>query len=242
MARKLEARLGVPVRLAMRLWRPYPKEVLTELAGEGIGSASSSSRSRSSRRTSTRRLSSAPRSELAGATLKVTRAEELGTRARPSRMRSRTRSAGRSQRPPPSLRPATLLLMTAHSLPLQRHPGGRPLHGDEVRASAAAIARDLGTATPAIEVAFQSQGMGGGQWLGPDLPAALEAARASGTKHVLVAPIGFLADHVEILYDLDIEAKALAAGLGLTLARTHSLNASDGLIKALENVARPLLG
>jgi ferrochelatase len=178
--------------------------------------------------------------ELAGATLKVTRAVNWG--GEPALTHAFAYEIRRAfEETPASLRPVTLLLMTAHSLPLSVIQGG-DRYEDEVRASAAAIARDLGPATPPIAVAFQSQGMGGGQWLGPDLPAALEAARASGKKHILVAPIGFLADHVEILYDLDIEAKALAAELGLTLARTRSLNASEGLIDALENVARPLLG
>jgi ferrochelatase len=110
-----------------------------------------------------------------------------------------------------------------------------------VRSSAAAVASELGPGSPPGRVAFQSQGMGGGEWLGPDLGASLDAARADGKAHVIVAPIGFLADHVEILYDLDIEAKALAAERGLSLTRTRSLNAEGGLIDALENVARPLL-
>jgi ferrochelatase len=133
-----------------------------------------------------------------------------------------------------------LLLFTAHSLPVAVVRAGDP-YEVEVRASADAIALELGSQKPSSEVAFQSQGMGGGQWLGPDLPTALDAARAAGKKHVLVAPIGFLADHVEILYDLDIEAEALAKERGLTLSRTRSLNASDGLLDALEHVARPLL-
>jgi ferrochelatase len=84
--------------------------------------------------------------------------------------------------------------------------------------------------------------MGGGQWLGPDLPAALDALQAVGTKHVIFAPIGFLADHVEILYDLDIEAQSLAKERGLSFSRTRSLNTSEGLLVALENVARRLIG
>ena len=83
--------------------------------------------------------------------------------------------------------------------------------------------------------------MGGGEWLGPDLKVSLDALAAEGTKHVIVAPIGFLADHVEILYDLDIEAVGIAKERGLSLSRTRSLNASEGLLVALENVARPLL-
>ena len=78
-------------------------------------------------------------------------------------------------------------------------------------------------------------------WLGPDLGAALDEAAAAGSKRVVFAPVGFLADHVEILYDLDIEARAMAAQRGLSYARTASLNADDDFIEVLARVARPLL-
>ena len=67
------------------------------------------------------------------------------------------------------------------------------------------------------------------------------AGRIGDAIHVVVAPIGFLADHVEILYDLDIEARAMAEARGLVLHRTRSLDASPRLLEALEGVARPLL-
>jgi ferrochelatase len=62
-----------------------------------------------------------------------------------------------------------------------------------------------------------------------------------GDKHVILAPVGFLADHVEILYDLDIEAQKWAADRGLTSVRTPSLNAGAGIVEAIAAVARPLL-
>ena len=78
-------------------------------------------------------------------------------------------------------------------------------------------------------------------WLGPSLGEAIDEAAARGDARVLIAPIGFLSDHVEILYDLDIEARALAQGRGLSLSRTESLNADDALVAALAAVALPLL-
>jgi ferrochelatase len=123
----------------------------------------------------------------------------------------------------------------------------------EVRASAKAIAAKLGSAVD-WRVCFQSQGMGGGpggapvEWMGPDLKTTLEeiaqAARSAekpGKTRVVIAPIGFLADHVEILYDLDIEAMGWAKDLGLSLTRTQSLNDGDALVAAVESVARPLI-
>ena len=75
-------------------------------------------------------------------------------------------------------------------------------------------------------------------WLGPDLRTCFAELAARGRTQVVVAPIGFLADHVEILYDLDIEARSWAEELGITLRRAPSLNASDGLVDALAAVVR----
>lgn len=127
----------------------------------------------------------------------------------------------------------TELVLTAHSLPSSVIALGDPYAG-QVEASAAAIGARLGR--PYV-LAYQSQGADGGDWLGPGLQEAFESARARGRTRIVVAPVGFLCDHVETLYDLDIEAKALAAELGLTLVRVPALNDSPGLIGALSEVA-----
>ena len=97
-------------------------------------------------------------------------------------------------------------------------------------------------------MAFQSQGMAdagpGGRaapWLGPDLRATLDDVSSRGDRRVVFAPIGFLADHVEILYDLDVEARAMALERGLSYARVPSLNADGDFIEVLARVAMPLL-
>ena len=71
--------------------------------------------------------------------------------------------------------------------------------------------------------------------------AVIDDCRARGDRHVVFAPIGFLADHVEILYDLDIEARGWAAERGLAYYRTRSLNVSEPLVRALVHVIEPLL-
>jgi len=148
---------------------------------------------------------------------------------------------------PAGERDRTSLLLTAHSLPVSVIEAGDP-YEDEVRASAEAVAARVREIAPGRfvdhDVAFQSQGMSSGPggrpmaWLGPDLRGRLELLAARGRKEVIIAPIGFLADHVEILYDLDIEARSWAEELGLTLRRAPSLNASDGLVDALAAVVR----
>jgi ferrochelatase len=134
----------------------------------------------------------------------------------------------------------TTVLMTAHSLPKMVVDRGDP-YEREVRAAAATIGAQLGDVR--WQVVFQSQGISDipGGWLGPDLPTALEEARARGDGGVVLAPIGFLADHVEILYDLDVEAAGIAKAKGLRFARAASLNADDDLIEVLTEVAQPLL-
>jgi ferrochelatase len=84
---------------------------------------------------------------------------------------------------------------------------------------------------------YQSQGADGGDWLGPDLETKFQAVRRSGKRQVIVVPIGFLSDHVETLYDLDIEARGVAERLGLAFTRVPALNDDAGLIEAMAGVA-----
>jgi len=84
--------------------------------------------------------------------------------------------------------------------------------------------------------AFQSQGIAGAPWIGPNVPDTLKALADSGHKGVVFQPVGFLCDHVEILYDIDIDFKQQAAELGLQLWRVESLNDSHTLIRALDHV------
>ena len=93
-----------------------------------------------------------------------------------------------------------------------------------------------------MRIAFQSQGMDGGAWLGPDLPTTFAALAEAGARSAVVAPIGFVSDHVETLYDLDIEAPALAAEAGLArLERAPAMNTRPRFIDALEAVVRRML-
>jgi ferrochelatase len=134
----------------------------------------------------------------------------------------------------------TTVLFTAHSLPRIVVERGDP-YEREVRASAVAVSGLLGPGVRTA-VAFQSQGFGApGEWLGPDLATMLDEAAARGDARVVLAPIGFLADHVEILYDLDIEAASMARERGLASVRAPSLNDDDDLVDILADVARPLL-
>jgi ferrochelatase len=127
---------------------------------------------------------------------------------------------------------ATHLILTAHSLPLSVVRAGDP-YPAEVQACAQAIGAQLGEA---YELCYQSQGADGGQWLGPDVLESIRNKAGEGNPSVTVAPIGFLADHVETLYDLDVEAAGLAQDLGLAFHRVPALNTHPKLVAAMAEV------
>ena len=133
------------------------------------------------------------------------------------------------------------VLFTAHSLPERIVIMNDP-YPDEVKGTVAAVTALLGKQTTAF--AYQSQGRSGEPWLGPTVEATVEELARAGRRHVLVAPIGFLCDHVETLYDIDIELKQSAARSGVQLERIAMLNDSPALIETLAEVVaaheRPL--
>jgi ferrochelatase len=86
--------------------------------------------------------------------------------------------------------------------------------------------------------AFQSQGASGGPWIGPTVESTLDSIAADGVKALILQPIGFLCDHVEILFDVDHLFRAYAARLGVRLERPESLNDSATLAKAVAGLAR----
>ncbi len=127
------------------------------------------------------------------------------------------------------------VIFTAHSLPRRIVAAGDP-YPDELRASAAAVAGRL--ALPAWHVAFQSAGATPEPWLGPEASETLGALAGEGHREFLIVPIGFVCDHVEILYDIDVAYQALARELAVRLERTRSLNDDASLVAALADLAR----
>lgn len=127
------------------------------------------------------------------------------------------------------------LFFTAHSLPARIVAEGDGYH-DRLLESCRLV--EAGMKLPRWEFAFQSASTTGEPWLGPDL---LEAVERSGARNVLVCPIGFVADHLEVLYDLDVEAQAFARSKGIRIRRTASLNTRPDFIEAMASVVRDAL-
>jgi ferrochelatase len=140
----------------------------------------------------------------------------------------------------PDRRDEAFLVLTAHSLPTRVIAAG-DRYAREVESCAHAVIAASNWSPDRAQVAFQSQGMDGGEWLGPDLPTTFASLAAAGVRDVVVCAIGFLADHTEVLFDLDVEARALAEKMGISYHRAPSLNARSKLVDALEAVTRATL-
>jgi ferrochelatase len=122
------------------------------------------------------------------------------------------------------------IVFTAHSLPERVAASGDP-YPNEVAATARAVAERCGIRS--YHSAFQSAGRTPEPWLGPDLSDFVRERARAGTRKVVVVPIGFVCDHTEILFDIDVQAAAAARDAGIRLRRTESLNTSPTFIRAL---------
>jgi ferrochelatase len=130
---------------------------------------------------------------------------------------------------------AVTVVFTAHSLPRRILAAGDP-YPDQLQASAAAVAGKLGLSS--WELAYQSAGASSGPWLGPDAGEVLARLAGEGRRDFVIAPIGFVCDHVEILYDVDVAYQAVARRLGVRLERMRSLNEDPMLIACLADLVR----
>lgn len=229
----LEQRLGLPVEVAMRLWTPRVEEVLPKLLARGVQRvcflplapysvdvyvAAAKAAAANVRET-----------VLGQAALEWAAVPSWGTD--PGFIESHVDLI---QRWVPSPVP---LVVTAHSLPTRVIAMGDN-YANEVERSARAIEARLGRP---LRLAYQSQGADGGEWLGPELQTVLREVAATGAKQVAIAPVGFLSDHVETLYDLDIEARALCGELGVELLRVPALNNEPLFLDALAMLVRRAL-
>ncbi|MHB1487112.1 MAG: ferrochelatase [Acidimicrobiales bacterium] len=129
------------------------------------------------------------------------------------------------------------VLFTAHSLPIRALAGGDP-YPDQVGETAQAVAQAAGVDPVRVQVAWQSAGRTPEPWIGPDIGEVIRSLAAEQWPAVVVCPVGFTSDHLEILYDLDIKAHGLAHSLGLDLVRTKSLNDDPAFMTALATVVQ----
>jgi ferrochelatase len=225
----LRRRLGpdVPVAVGMRNWKPFIKEGLDELAAAGVER--------------TIAIPMAPQFS----TLSVQKHMDAAAAALPAGMTLvPVRSfhdhpllieafAERVQVADPSTEEA--VVFTAHSLPARVIEAGDP-YADQVAATARGVAERTGIGR--FEIAYQSAGRTPEPWIGPDLQGLIAERAGPGARRFIVVPIGFVCDHTEILFDIDIAATAAAQECGASLRRTESLNTSTTFISMLEDLVR----
>ncbi|MGH9803774.1 MAG: ferrochelatase [Candidatus Acidiferrales bacterium] len=233
-AELLAARLERRVYLAMRNWHPFIAEVVPQIIREGaqglVVLCLAPHNSRTSVGLYRRRLEEAL--SQAGASLAVRFVEHWHDnpaliQAFAERLRAALAAAEAAAGSP------VPVILTAHSVPERTIAAGDP-YDSQVRETVALVAEAAGCQR--WQAAYQSQGMTSEPWIGPTVESAIAQLAAAGQRHVLIAPVGFLCDHVEILYDVDIAFRDYARGKGVTLHRTESLNDSPLLIEALASV------
>jgi ferrochelatase len=127
------------------------------------------------------------------------------------------------------------VIFTAHSVPQRTIAEGDP-YEKQSKETAQLVAKEADLAAEDWTFAFQSQGMSGGAWIGPTVEDTIRDLKAKGHRGVFLHPIGFLCDHVEVLYDIDIAFKQFAEKEGMRLWRAESLNGSKALTAALAEV------
>jgi ferrochelatase len=230
-ARALESRLGVPVYVGMRNWHPFIKDTLERMQGDQI------------ERIVVLCLVPQYSKMTAGAYFRQTREarEALGLQVPiiwTESLHDNPELAEAFREKLVPLLPAEVVLFTAHSLPEHILRDNDP-YDAEVKATARAVALRSGIAQ--WDFAYQSQGMTGDRWLGPTVESRLDDYARRGVKDVVLAPIGFVSDHVEILYDVDILFRNYALERGIRLRRPESLNDSPAFIAALAGVVRQRL-
>ena len=227
-ASALRAQLpDVPVAVGMRNWHPFIADALRELTAAGVARVIG--------------IPLAPQFS----TLSVTKYFDAAAEALPAGMQLVQVGsfhdhplliqafAEELRRAAPA--PDEDVVFTAHSLPKRVIDGGDP-YATQVAETAAAVAARGGVT--AYRVAYQSAGRTPEPWIGPDLSEVIRQRLAEGQRNFLIAPIGFVCDHTEVLFDIDVQAHAAAVAGGGRLRRTSSLNSSPTFIAMLKNLVQ----
>lgn len=140
---------------------------------------------------------------------------------------------------PPSRHQTTEIIFSAHSLPQKVVTTG-DTYPEQLKESAIGAAEIAGVTS--FDIAWQSAGRTDDPWLGPDILEALRDKRAAGFTDIVSCPVGFVSDHLEVLFDIDIEAQQVANDVGLNLVRTASLNDDPAFMRVLAHVISTAAG
>jgi ferrochelatase len=228
-AEALRERLGAdtPVAVGMRNWTPFISEAIQQLEASGVTRIIGIPLAPQFSTLSTSKYFAAASAALpASVVLEPVRAfasHPLLHEAFAERIRAAQPASGEE------------IVFTAHSLPERAIASGDP-YADEVAVTAGAVAARAGITR--YHCGYQSAGRTPEPWIGPDVCELIRDLAARGARRFLVVPIGFVCDHTEILFDIDVQASAAAREAGAVLRRTESLNTSSTFIAMLEDLVR----
>ena len=237
----LSAELKLPVYVGMRNWKPFIADVVKTMVADGVKRAVAICLAPQNSRTSVGlyRKALMGDADAAGAPFAVEFVEAwhdhpLLAKAFAEKLRPAWDKACEE------MGAKLPIIFTAHSVPQRTITEGDPYEAQS-KHTAELVAREAGLAPADWTFAFQSQGMSGGPWIGPTVEDTIAALKAKGHTGVFIQPVGFLCDHVEVLYDVDIAFKQFAESQGMRLWRAASLNGSPLLAAALADLARARL-
>jgi ferrochelatase len=234
-AEALQARLGLPVYVGMRNWKPFISDAVRQITASGIEKVVAICLAPQNSSTSVGLYSKVLADERKpGMSVQFVESwhdHPLLVQAFAERLEPVWRQASAE------MGRAVPVIFTAHSVPMRTIHAGDP-YEKQAKETAQLVARTIAGLTPELRhFAFQSQGMTGGPWLGPTVETVMLEQKRQGHKGVVIAPIGFVCDHVEVLYDIDISFRQFAHEQQLKLWRPESLNTSPTFIAALAKLA-----
>ncbi len=241
LAARLQEAIARPVYVGMRHWHPFIGETVTQMAADGITRAAT--------------ICLAPHySSLSIGAYRARLDEALAALPSPPEivfveswhthpaliegLAEQTRAAW--ARLPQEAADQAMVIFTAHSLPASISERGDP-YAKQVHETAQLVAQRLALPPARWRLAYQSAAQTGTPWLGPSVEEMIPRLAAEGVRDLALSPIGFLADHVEVLYDLDIAAQAIGRAHGVRIERAPMLNASPALVAALADLAQQAL-
>jgi ferrochelatase len=234
-AEALQDKLGLPVYVGMRNWKPFIGEAVRQMVSHGINKVVAICLAPQNSSTSvglySKVLGEERKPGMAVQFIDSWHDHPLLIQAFAERLEPvwRQASAEIGAAPP--------VIFTAHSVPTRTIQAGDP-YEKQAKETARLVAEKIAGLTPELRhFAFQSQGMSGGPWLGPTVESAMLEQKRQGHKGVVIAPIGFVCDHVDVLYDIDIGFSEFAKEQGLKMWRPESLNTSATFVSALAKLA-----
>jgi len=238
-AAALRIKTDMPVYVGMRNWTPYIAQVVPQMIADGVARAVAICLAPQNSQTSVGLYRRAVFAE-AGDKLKIEFVESwhdhplLIAAFAEKLLRAWKEACARAG-------VAVPVIFTAHSVPERTIEAGDCYEAQSKETAALVAARVAGLEPELWRFAFQSPGMSGGKWIGPTVEETILELKATGHRNVVIQPVGFVCDHVEVLYDIDIGFQEFARKNGMELSRTESLNDSPLFIEALAALARTSL-